>query len=306
MPRPNFFIVGGVKCGTTSLYEYLRQHPQVFMPDVKEPIYFGQDLKLNLDLCTRNTIHHWDNYLALFDGVTDETRLGEATVWYLYSEQASQEIYDYDPTAKIIIMVRNPVDVMYSLHGELLWDCNEELLDFGEALAAQEDRAAGRRIPSTAYFPQTLQYERVVAFSEQLERYFNVFGRDAICVEVFDDFVTDTAAAFQRVAEYLELDADFDPDLRRFNESKPTQMLGMNRFFAKRPGLRRAINRVVPLPLFRKIRSGISKTLSSGSRTSGLDPALRCELQEKMRPEVERLGTLLERDLTHWCEPRSS
>ena len=305
MQRPNFFIVGGVKCGTTSLYEYLRQHPQVFMPDIKEPIYFGQDLTLNLDLCTRNTIHHWDNYLALFDKAVEHPRIGEATVWYLYSETAAAEIYEYDPTAKIIIMVRNPVDVMYSLHGELLWDCNEDILEFGEALAAQDDRRQGLRIPSTAYFPQTLQYDRVVAFSEQIQRYFDAFGRDAICVEVFDDFVADTAAAYRRIAEYLEIDQNFHPELKRFNESKPTQLRQLNRFFAKRPGLRRAINRVLPLPLFRKIRSGISRAFSSGDRTTSLDPQLRRELQERMRPEVEKLSDLLGRDLTDWCRPKS-
>jgi len=304
MPRPNFFIVGGVKCGTTSLYEYLRQHPQVFMPDVKEPIYFGQDLKLNLELCTRDTIHHWDNYLRLFDSVTTESRIGEATVWYLYSERAAAEIYEFDPAAKIIIMVRNPVDVMYSLHGELLWDCNEEILDFREALAAQEDRRQGHRIPATAYFPQTLFYEEVVQFSAQIERFFKEFGRDAICVEVFDDFVADTAASYRRVIDYLEIDPKFEPDLRRFNESKPTQMLGVNRFFAKRPGLRRAINRVLPLPVFRRLRAGLSGAFSSKGRTAGLDPQLRSELQESMQPEVERLSELLGRDLTHWSRPK--
>lgn len=305
MPRPNFFIVGGAKCGTTSIYEYLRKHPQVFLPDIKEPIFFSQDLEINLDLCTRDTIHHEQNYLALFDGAEGHDRIGEATAWYLFSKTAAEEIHQFNPAAKVIILVRNPVDVMYSLHGELLWDCNEEILDFREALAAQEDRRQGRRIPTTSYIPQVLQYEEVVSYSQQIERYFDVFGRDNVCVEFFDDLIADTAAVYRRILQYLEIDEDFQPEFERFNESKPTQLHGLNRFFAKRPGLRKTINRVIPLPLFRKIRSGISKAFSSGSRTSQLDPQIRKELQERMRPEIEKLGELLDRDLTDWYRPQA-
>src|SRR5712692_7209004 len=108
--RPDFFIVGAPRSGTTALYTYLRQHPDVFLPEKKEPHYF------NIDMTSGGAIRNEKDYAALFAGALDETRVGEASVYYLSSACAPFEIKKDCPTAKIIIMLRNPVDVMYALH----------------------------------------------------------------------------------------------------------------------------------------------------------------------------------------------
>lgn len=303
MPRPNFFIVGGPKCGTTSLYHCLRHHPQVFMPDIKEPVYFGTDLRFDPRLCLRPTIHQREAYLELFAIAGDVPRIGEATVWYLYSTVAAREIHAFDPRSRIIIMLRNPVDVMYSLHGEFLWDCNEHITDFAEALAAQGDRKQGRGLAPTCHFPQGLLYEDVVAFAEQVQRFFDVFGRDEVCVVVFDDFVQDTPGTYRGVFEYLGIDTGFQSDLRRFNPSKPQQLRPINRFLAARPGMRRLFNRMVPQSTKRMVIELAARAARSQHRTRRLDPRLRAELQVRMAPAIDRLGDLLGRDLTHWYRP---
>ena len=124
--KPDFFIVGAPKCGTTSMFHYLRQHPQIFMPDNKEPHYFGKDLIKMSD----EFIDNEDEYLNLFKDAKSDQKLGEASTFYLYSKSAYKEIKEYNPDAKIIIMLRNPIDFLHSLHSQLLFSGYEDELDF--------------------------------------------------------------------------------------------------------------------------------------------------------------------------------
>ena len=172
MKRPDFFIVGAFKAGTTALYEYLRAHPQIFMSVPKEPMYFGQDLTPRYRRMTE------DEYLALFGAAGADQHAGEASPWYLYSKSAAQEIRDFEPTRSVIIMLRNPVDVMYSQHSQLVFNQREDLTDFAQALAAEDDRLAGHRLPADAIRPEALYYRHSVRFTEQIARYFDVFGRE--------------------------------------------------------------------------------------------------------------------------------
>ena len=114
MNKPNLFIVGAPKCGTTFLYHYLKQHPEIYFPDFKEPHFFGSDL------IRKNGAYDLslNNYKSLFN--SDKKIIGEASTFYIFSKNAAKEIYDFNPDAKIIIMLRNLVDLAYSLHSQLL------------------------------------------------------------------------------------------------------------------------------------------------------------------------------------------
>ena len=174
MNKPNFFIVGAAKAGTTSMHEYLCAHPDIFMPSgadlrltrnaLKEPYFFGSDL----DIAEYWSIRDREQYLSLFVDAGNAKRIGEASVWYLPSTEAASEIKQFNPNAKIIIMLRNPVDMVYSLHGQFLRSGNEDIVDFEEALNVQEDRRNGRRIPTSAHFPGGLQYTSIATFSPQV------------------------------------------------------------------------------------------------------------------------------------------
>jgi hypothetical protein len=135
--RPDFFIVGAFKSGTTALYEYLRQHPQVFMPFHKEPLFFGDDLTRRYGRMTL------DHYLSLFKEAGEGQRVGEASAWYLYSQCAANEIRGFSADAQIIVMLRNPVDVMHAQHSQLLFNAAEDIPDFGAALEAEPSRRNG-------------------------------------------------------------------------------------------------------------------------------------------------------------------
>src|SRR6185436_514560 len=118
----------------------------------------------------------------LFAAAKPDQHAGEASPWYLYSNSAAQEIHDFNAGSMPIVMLRNPVDVMYAQHSQLVFNQREDLTDFADALVAEDDRRAGRRVPKDAIRPEALFYRHSVRFAEQLQRYFDVFGRDGVHV----------------------------------------------------------------------------------------------------------------------------
>lgn len=300
-PRPDFFIVGAFKCGTTALYDYLRQHPGVYMPFHKEPLFFGDDLTRRYGRMSR------DDYLALFRDARPGQAIGEASAWYLYSTSAAREIAAFSPEARIIAMVRNPVDVMYAEHSQLLFNVEEDITDFAEALEAEPARRRGERMPPGPLRPETLFYRHSVRFAEQLERYIEAFGRERVHVVVFDDFRDDTAAAYRGVLEFLGVDAGFTPDLAVRNPNKRVRFPLLQRLVYQPPGpLLRLVPRLRRFPLVHRAREAVLRLNSSATRRREMDPELRRRLTAEMRPEVERLGRLIGRDLSAWTAAASA
>ena len=220
-PKPNFFIVGAPKCGTTALHEYLQRHPDAYLPFYKEPHFFGADLVGSRFMQFRDKP---GKYLKLFRDVRGEARIGESSPWYLASSAAAAEIYRYNPQAKIIIMLRNPIDMMYSMWSQFRYSGNEQIEIFEEALAAESERAAGKRIRRAAHCITGLQYRGMTRFSEQVQRYFDCFGRDGVMVIIFDDFRADTAGVYRSVLEFLALDTDVEVNFGIRNPNKEVRL----------------------------------------------------------------------------------
>lgn len=293
--RPDFFIVGAFKCGTTALYAYLRQHPGVFMPFHKEPLFFGDDLTRRYGRMSEA------DYRALFREARPGQRVGEASSWYLYSTTAAREIAAYAPGAQIIAMVRNPVDVMHAEHSQLRFNVEEDIADFGEALDAEPARRRGERLPPGPLRPETLYYRHSVRFAEQLERYLDVFGADRVHVVVFDDFRDDTAATYRGVLEFLGVDPGFEPDLGVRNPNKQVRFPRLQRLVYQPPGpLLRLVPRLRRFPLVHRVRDALLRANSAAARREAMDPELRRRLTAELAPEVERLGRLIGRDLSAW------
>lgn len=274
------------------MHEYLAAHPDAFMSDLKEPHYFGRDLEMSTVWRVRDEA----NYLGLFRDAGGATRVGESSTWYMYSESAAEEIYRFDPDARVIVMLRNPADAMYSLHGQFLWSCNEDIPSFEAALAAQADRRAGRRIPAEAFYAAGLQYEQVFRFHEQVRRYLHRFSRERVQVILFEDFVRDTPRAYRETLEFLGLDPSFTPPFETANAVKPVNPT-LNRFLARRPGLRKLIHGVVPKGVLRRGIDLLPMLLPTLKRPRKLDPELRNSLLLKFEDDVSALSDLLGRDL---------
>jgi hypothetical protein len=298
---PNFFIVGAPKCGTTALHAYLAQHPDVLMSDPKEPHYFGSDLEFRYR--RRPSAGQYESYFANADG---RSRIGEASVWYLYSERAAEEIHAAVPDARIVAMLRDPVEMIPSLHSQFVYNGHEDL-PLDEALAAEADRAAGRHIPPYANFPRGMLYRRVASYAEQLERYFGRFGRSRVHVIVYDDFKADPAAAYRGLLAFLELDPTHQPDFAVVNASKRSRSLLLRRALNDPPEWLRSLGRRMAPPAVRRrlYRSAVRLNTEPSSREAlGSEAAAR--LRHEMAEANRRLEALLDRSLAGWLPEEQS
>jgi Sulfotransferase domain len=295
--RPDFFIVGAFKSGTTALWEYLRRHPQVFMPFHKEPNFFGDDLTRHYGRLSMA------DYLALFRDAQPAQRVGEASTWYLYSSSAAREIAEFSPEAQIIVLLRNPIDVMYAQHSQLLFRADENLTDFATALAAEPARHRGEELRPPPLRPETLFYRESVQFAEQLGRYFDVFGRGRVHVAMFDDLVADTAATYRAVLEFLGLDPTFRPDFTAYNQNRRVRFGRLQRLVYRPPGpLLGAANRLRRFPFVHRLRDAVLRLNTRAGERQAMDPDLRRELLAEFSPEIERLSGMIGRDLSVWRE----
>jgi hypothetical protein len=299
--KPDFFIVGAPKCGTTAMDHYLAVHPDVFMAR-KEMHFFGSDLRFGPQFYRRDPTA----YLAEFNTANGRRRAGEASVWYLFSERAAAEIKAFNPDARIIIMLRNPVEMLHSLYYQFRFDGNEHLPAFAEAIAAENDRRAGRRLGRQHYFAQGLVYRDDARFTRQVERYFRVFGRDRVQVIIYDDFAADTDAVYRRTLEFLDLaPLPIKNGATVINGNKHVKHPALHAFLND-PSVRRALLAVrpwLPQPVFAalgKTEARLRKLNTVPAARQPLAPELRRRLDEEFAPEVERLSALLGRDLTGW------
>ena len=286
MRKPNFFIVGAPRCATTSVYTYLKQHPDIFLSLLKEPIFFGSDL-------TRQplAISGEEAYQGLFAGAGEARVVGEGSVFYLMSQRAAGEIQAYSPGARILIMLRDPVEMMRSLHALYLRSGNEELEDFEQALEAEAARARGQRLPAGVYFPEGLQYRAIARFAEPVERFLRIFGRERVRVLLFEDLLREPAGQLRALFEFLEVDPDISVE---FDLERAAQCI--------RPVVLRQM-RAATAEVMEKLKRKTARNLHHGARGAPVRPQLRARLQEELQPDIQRLEVLLERELSHWYRP---
>lgn len=278
------------------MYEYLRRHPQIFMPEHKEPHYFGADLTSLHEPLSET------DYLGLFAGARPGQRVGEASTWYLYSTRAAEEIASFAPRAQFVAMLRNPVEVMYSLHRETHFYGVEPIEDFAEALAAEPERRAGRR-PGPTRWREVLHYRDAVAFTDQLTRYLERFGAERVKIVLYDDLLADTPTVYADLLRFLGVDDTFRPAFARVNASKRPRYRLLQSLVVSPPGpIARAIPYLRRFPLAHRVRARILASNARQEARPPMDPDLRRRLREELQPEVERLGALIGRDLRHWTE----
>jgi hypothetical protein len=294
-PRPDFFIVGAPKCGTTAMSKYLGRHPQIFMPVAKELHYFGPDLDF---LRRRPTTAE---YLAAFAGAGNAKRAGEASIGYLYSTRAPAEILEFSPAADILIMLRDPIEMVQSQHAQMLFMGQDEIEDLELALAAEPERAMGRRIPPACTAPYLLRYTWMAEYADHVERYLAAFGRDHVHVTLFDDFRHDTATAYADVVRFLGCDPAFAPAFPVVNQRKSARSLKLQRLVRDPPAiLRSAARRLLPLGARVRSRNALYRLNTRPAYLSPISEALRAQLRVEFAPGVRRLSDLIERDLSGW------
>jgi hypothetical protein len=289
---PNFFIVGAPRCGTTSLTRWLAQHPNIFMPTIKVPFHFATDL----DMVNKRQFRDPGTYLDLFAAATTQRRIGESTPFYLYSRRAAREIKRFDPAARILVLLRNPVDMMYSMHARNLMDGNENIKDFAEALEAEPTRMAGNRLPKGCFFRPSLYYRDLVRFPEQLKRYMDLYDRDQLHVILFDDLKSNPRATFKDVVSFLGLEQELDVSLGRANKSVAVRSPALATLLREPPEVLQRL----PKGLWEGLVWRLNRWNKGTTSLSPIDPVLRRRLLDESAEDIVALSQLLQRDLSHW------
>lgn len=301
MTQPSFFIVGAPKCGTTALSKYLNCHPDIFIPDLKELYFFDKDLK------TPERAKSLEHYLRLFEDGKDKV-CGEGTTTYLYSKQAAQEIYDFNPEAKIIIMLREPVEMMYSFHSQLLFNGSSETIDdFKQAIALEPARKEGHYIPARCYEPRLLFYRDMAKFSDQVNRYLDVFGAENVKVFLFREFIDNTAIAFREILEFIGVDPTFEMEFMRINSNKKVRNKAIQTLVKYPPNRLLELGKyLIPLPQAQRrqilewTKSQIGRANTQKANRPQLEPEYRAQLLQELVPDIQKLAQLINRDLSHW------
>ena len=204
---PNFLCIGAPKSGTTSLYDLLKQHKDVFLPSFKEPHFFGSDLKRKNDAYDL-TLKDYEN---LFN--TNKKIIGEASTFYLFSKKAAKEIYNYNPNAKIIIMLRDLVDLVHSLHSQFVFSGDEIVEDFSKALELEESRLNGNNIPNQTTVVNKLYYiKNILSVPNNIKSYISLFGIENIKFIQLKDIKENPSTIYKEILDFLNIDSSFKID----------------------------------------------------------------------------------------------
>lgn len=302
MNKPNFLIVGGAKCGSTSLYHYLNQHPEVFMPVNKEPNYFVREYQLEMNsLCPsynidmQRMVFETVEYYNLFRDVKiNQQAIGEASVTYLFKpEYAIPKIQKELENPKIIIILRNPIKRAFS-HYSYACELGFEHLSFEDAISIEKSRLEDHWSSTFAYISQGMFYN-------QVEAYLNSF--ENVHILLLDDFLKDRQFEIKKIYKFLEVSDDF---INTFGEEFNSSGIPRNKFVHKhlvhnttlKKHIKRLLNRVLNDDVLRKINRKVRSINQRGKMV--LSDSQTDLVRNIYSQEISRLSKLIGRDLTHW------
>jgi len=310
MKLPNFLIIGAAKGGTTSLYAYLSQHPQVFMSVPKEPSFFGNEGTDGLfngphdeDRAYHSrVITTFADYAALFRNVTDQNAIGEASVYSLYLPSAPEQIRKYVPEATLFAVLRNPADRAYSAYLHVIRQARERL-SFAAALEQEPERIRQKWNPLWHFKAMGFYYE-------QVKRYYDTFGSSRVHIYLYEDFQKDPLGIVKEVLEILGLNTSFTPDMsRRYKKSYVPKYPAAEKFLHQSKIKLQFAKQRWPKPLRWRV-TYMERLIDRIAEPNRMAPPpmqedVRASLLSDYRDDILKLGDLLRRDLSHWCSPEA-
>jgi hypothetical protein len=286
-------MIGAPKCGTTAMASYLSEHPEVCVSDPKEPNYLGTDLRGIW------SVESDADYRRIFRKRAAPVRI-DASIWYLYSDDAVANILARRPDARFIVMLRNPVTMLPSLHRQLVNVLEEDVTEFEEAWRLSSARAAGRELPPGCRAPKTLIYTRTAAFGAQLTRLFSRVSPERVLVLFQEELGADPARAYRRILDFIGVDDDDRSTFEVINEARGFRSRAVKALVKRdQPFLRKVGG---PIKQRLGVRSlGLRRVLASLNTAApdGRIPsaALRSEIAQAYADDMRLLADMLGRDL---------
>jgi hypothetical protein len=291
MPYPTFFIIGGPKCGTTSLASWLGEHPNIYMPPIKEPHYFDWDVRVKNRLTP-------EEYYSLFDNAgTAHCAIGEASVYYLYSDVAVPAIERDLPKRSYIALLRNPVDMAYSLHEQMVYNGFEQYPDFWEAWRLQDRRREGHLFNDYCQEPKALVYGDTCSLGAQLSRLLDRVDRHRILILFLEDLQIDPKGQFEKCLTHLGVPMIDRRDFAVQNPAKERRSMVLRHLTSRLGRAKRSL--LGPWP-----RLGIFQRLDAWNKRERprrqMPPDQRRALIEYFAEDIALIEACSGRRLDHW------
>lgn len=289
--RPNFFIVGAPKCGTTAWARYLSHHPDICFSRSKEPHFF------NTDFDAFRWAGSLDAYLEYFGNCKGEKIVAEASVQYLYSTDAARNIADFCPEARILIMLRKPSTFIRSYHNQLLLNFDETIKDLRTAWELSGKRPQDT-LPAENREPAFLDYKRVGLFSEQLDRYLDVFNRSQIMVVFMEDWINNPRALYVVLMGFLGIEDDGKTDFPQVHAAKHASSRALHRITQRPPRALKAavglVKRIPGMENFKPAHMLRGMNMRSGYSATVADKPLAAEIDAYFAEDQARLKKMLD------------
>ena len=294
---PNFIIFGAMKSGTSSIYIYLKQHPDIFMSPVKEPGFFAFEGEKTIEgpgvqeWFDRNIVKDLESYQKLFTEHQQEKAIGEASPFYIYYEKAAENIKKYLPDVKLIAILRNPADRAFSNYVYALSSGGENLSNFQDALAAESERINKNWVPKW-------HYKNAGFYYRQLKPYYERFDREQIKICLYENFVSNPNLFMQDIFKFLEVDSSFTPDMsRKYNRSLVPRNQLLNKFLIESNPVKSAIKYFLPSKLSQKLKR---KAFKKNLHKPELQPKIRQQLMTEYQEDIFKLQQLTHQDFSSW------
>jgi hypothetical protein len=313
MREPNFFVVGAPKAGTTSLYHYLDQHPDIYMSPMKEPCYFAEEIRseyfepsrrkkaIQLEADSRRYVHgpmdeklsggivrEWSDYQRLFAAATTQRAVGEASVIYLTSKTSAESIASRLPHARIIMVLRSPVERAFSQYLHYVSDGLITLYfrDHVRSCLRHSGEGLGVHEP----------FLEMGFYAEQVQRYLNRFPRERVGIWIYEETKTRPVEFMREVYEFLRVDSCFSPDMsKRYHVPQIARNVKTNQLL-RRLGLWQMLKRMTPTPIRSSVRNAVYRP--AGSMI--MKPEDRALMLEFYRSDIQQLEGILKRELSKW------
>ena len=302
MRLPDFLVIGAAKAGTVSLYHYLGQHPQILMCPVNECNFFALEAadwtkhfrgpvdRLYLD---QHCVKTLEVYRRLFDKAGPHQMIGESSPLYLFSALAAARIRHHIPNAKIVAILRQPVDRAFSNYQHFRQAQIEPIADFREAIRAEPARRAQGWGPWPFWY-----YAEMGFYARQLQNYFALFGRKQILVVLYEDLKSNPVGLLKRIYEFVGVDPAYTPDTStRHNLGGVPRWDWLQRLMVKPSFAKSVAKSVLPTRMRHDFRNRIADW---NTQKAALDPNVRAELNRVYRDDILNLQELIGRNLTQW------
>lgn len=297
--KPNLFIIGAPKSGTTLLYEQLRTHQDIFMCIPKEPNYFCSDFS-NLQY-----VDSYKEYINLFRNCKSNVKvIGEASAWYLYSKSAIDNIYNFNKDAKIIVMIRNPIEVVLSLHSHFLFNFYEVENSFINAWKLQKERKNGKFIPKQCKESRLLQYKDATKIGTQLEKLYTIFPDKQIKCILLEDYIEKKYLIYNEILEFLSINPGHQPSFKKINSEKTHKVLWINRILLNPPSLFRWLWKKVKNIFGPNIIRYADKIILLNTKRSKnkFEKKIHKIVANEYDSEIMKMSKILNKDLTAWTK----